>query len=285
MYGYVYKTTNKYNGKVYIGMHKGDKFDSTYYGSGNIITRIIDKYGVKNLQVDILEWCPTKSELSKAERRWIQYYWDLNINNSYNIHEGGFGGDTGANYTPERRLLRNKRISSSVKKYYTPEKRVEHGLKWTPEIMATVSKKAKDRYKDPLFREKVKNSNVFLRKGVAPSNKGRIYTKEDKIRLHMYGNPNGTKGTGIINKISIFKDCTTKYINQNELDNYIKDGWERGRCYRNKDGNLVGGIPYEETDPIDERIIIFKGDKDKRVLRRLFDSKYKGDGWKIWTRD
>ena len=33
MYGYIYKTTNLVNGKIYVGQHKGE-FTEDYIGSG-----------------------------------------------------------------------------------------------------------------------------------------------------------------------------------------------------------------------------------------------------------
>lgn len=30
MYGYIYKITNKINGKMYIGMHRSNEFDEDY---------------------------------------------------------------------------------------------------------------------------------------------------------------------------------------------------------------------------------------------------------------
>ena len=46
MYGYIYKTTNLINGKIYIGQHKSEEYDSSYYGSGKLIRRAIEKYGI-----------------------------------------------------------------------------------------------------------------------------------------------------------------------------------------------------------------------------------------------
>lgn len=36
MYGYIYITRNLINKKIYIGKHKSEKYDSSYYGSGKL---------------------------------------------------------------------------------------------------------------------------------------------------------------------------------------------------------------------------------------------------------
>lgn len=55
MYGYIYKTTNLINGKFYIGKHKSEKYDPSYYGSGKIIRLAIKKYGLENFKNEVLE--------------------------------------------------------------------------------------------------------------------------------------------------------------------------------------------------------------------------------------
>jgi len=42
-YGYIYESTDKRNGMLYVGQKKGD-FNPDYHGSGLIITSIIQKY-------------------------------------------------------------------------------------------------------------------------------------------------------------------------------------------------------------------------------------------------
>lgn len=46
MYGYIYKTTNLLNGKIYVGQHKAEKFEpDKYLGSGTIFLEALQKYG------------------------------------------------------------------------------------------------------------------------------------------------------------------------------------------------------------------------------------------------
>lgn len=93
MYGYIYKTTNKVNNKIYIGQHKCDKFDVTYYGSGKILKRAVEKYGYDNFSIKLIEECNSKHELNEREKYWIEYYHATNSDIGYNIAFGGNGGD------------------------------------------------------------------------------------------------------------------------------------------------------------------------------------------------
>ena len=41
MIGYIYKTTNNINQKIYIGKHQSSEYDNKYFGSGIILMRSI----------------------------------------------------------------------------------------------------------------------------------------------------------------------------------------------------------------------------------------------------
>lgn len=66
MYGYIYKTTNLINNKIYIGKHKSNLFDINYYGSGKIIRRALNKYGKDSFKLELLEECGSLEELSES---------------------------------------------------------------------------------------------------------------------------------------------------------------------------------------------------------------------------
>lgn len=85
---FIYMTTNKINGKKYIGQHRGYTND-TYLGSGLGILRAVKAYGKENFERQILEICSTEEELDERERYWIQYYNAYEDDNFYNMTKGG----------------------------------------------------------------------------------------------------------------------------------------------------------------------------------------------------
>jgi len=93
-YYYIYETANIINGKKYIGKHQTDNLDDGYIGSGIVLRRAIDKYGVENFTKNILVFCENKKELDQLERDLINE--DIILSNEYyNVALGGQGGNLG----------------------------------------------------------------------------------------------------------------------------------------------------------------------------------------------
>ena len=117
MYGFVYITTNHVNGKQYIGQRKYDKQGKwkEYLRSGIILSRAIEKYGLKNFSKEIIEECKTKKILNEREIYWINYYNAVESDNFYNIASGGDGGNTIAGYTDDQRKLLSTKLSNMRK--------------------------------------------------------------------------------------------------------------------------------------------------------------------------
>ncbi len=109
---YIYKTTNTLNNKVYIG--KSTKpYNENYLGSGKLLIKAVKKYGVKNFFVEVIDTADNLKDLNDKEKYWILLY----KNNSYNIAEGGTGGDTMSNHPNKKEHY--KKIGEKVSKKLT----------------------------------------------------------------------------------------------------------------------------------------------------------------------
>lgn len=89
MYGYIYKTTNKLNGKIYVGQHKHETFDKHYIGSGVLLQEAIERFGADNFTCEIIESCDSLEELNLREMFWIAELQAQNPDIGYNISPGG----------------------------------------------------------------------------------------------------------------------------------------------------------------------------------------------------
>ena len=90
----IYKITNSINGKTYIGQHKYKKLDDGYMGSGKLLHRAYDKYGIENFDKEILVFNITsKKFINELEREYISFYRSIG-KAEYNILDGGDGGPT-----------------------------------------------------------------------------------------------------------------------------------------------------------------------------------------------
>lgn len=91
MHHFVYKTTNRINGKIYVGAHKTESMDDEYMGSGKILLRAIEKYGIKNFERKILTKFDNADDMYKMEAILVNEEFVAD-KNTYNIKCGGFGG-------------------------------------------------------------------------------------------------------------------------------------------------------------------------------------------------
>ena len=126
MCGYIYITTNKVNGKIYIGKRQKVVYDKSYYGSGKYLKRAIEKYGIENFENHIIEWCETPEKLNEREIYWIAKY-NCNAKNKfgYNISEGGSGGNVFQYMSENRQNEIRKKIKEGVKGKNLGKKRSE----------------------------------------------------------------------------------------------------------------------------------------------------------------
>lgn len=102
----VYETTNLINGKKYIGQDSHN--NPNYLGSGKSISRAIKKYGKKNFEKKILEYCVNKKHLDEREEYWLQLVDAVNNPLYYNRTSKPFGGAPWNNNMKKQQSLKYK---------------------------------------------------------------------------------------------------------------------------------------------------------------------------------
>lgn len=184
----IYKTTNRINGKIYIGQSIIN--DPKYLGSGVAFTRSIKKYGKENFSKEILRFCKSQKELDIWESIHIRKFKATDTSIGYNILPGpamGVLSKNGINPSliPEIR----ERATASLNKYYEThdgslkgrfgELHPGYGHKRTKEAKERVSNTHKDKYKNGY-----KNPNT----GISPSEETRR-KRSEAVRMSYVNNP------------------------------------------------------------------------------------------------
>lgn len=216
MYGYIYKTTNLINGKIYIGQHKSKVFDQKYKGSGMIIRLAFDKYGFDNFKTEIIEWCNTFEELNQKEEYYIEYYNSRNEKIGYNIRIGGI----------QSRMSESSREKIHLNSLINPN----YGMKGKKQselckkINSTIHKGCSPANKGQKMTEEQRQKCIISHLGQIPWNKGIPMSNDAKIKLS-----SKSKGRKWMNDTEI-----EKRIPESLIQEYLKNNWKFGRLNKNK---------------------------------------------------
>lgn len=167
MYGYIYKTTNLLNNKIYIGKHKGS-FTEKYLGSGKYLLNAINKYGKDKFIVELVEYCKTLEIQNEREIYWIAYYKKRGAS-MYNIANGGEGGDL-VTCLPKNDYKCFCQLMSELNKKGITGNKGKH-------LSETHKKRIGQSNKGKVRSEEVKYRHSACMKGKIPWNKG--LTKDD----------------------------------------------------------------------------------------------------------
>lgn len=270
MYGYIYKTTNLINNKIYVGQHTSDCFDVKYKGSGTVLAKAIKKYGWDNFVCEILCECDSIEELNAKEMEFITKLDSTNPTIGYNIKYGGSNSPC-----PE---IIKKKISETQK--LNPNRSMlgrKHSDK-TKEQMSksSIGKKKSDEARKHMSIAKMGNSNnhhcnknrIWINNGTTEIMISELdfdkYSSQNFIRGRLLKTDSELKKLKEIysKKVYINNSVVEKCVNKDELDNYLLKGWQIGilRTYY-KDSDRSKKI----SEALKGRIVITNGVVTKTI--------------------
>lgn len=182
MFGYVYKTTNMINKKVYIGKHRRSYFDKKYYGSGKLLKSAINKYGIENFKVEVLEQCSSNEELANKEIFYIKllkpeyniwYMPQKYSDNTYHWQKGHIPYNKGTKLSEEQKRKISQKTKEAMKRPDVKKKCMKGSLRMKDfdkreEMRQIMLKKMTPKYKKfiseqtkkAMAREDVKKRNI-----------------------------------------------------------------------------------------------------------------------------
>lgn len=202
----IYKTTNKINGRFYIGMHATANLDDGYLGSGRRIKAEIKKYGRDNFVREILRECSSKAEMAEIEASIVTEQLRADPL-CLNLKNGGEGGSViGWNY-----LSREKR-SELGKKGAEALRRSGNSSFNRPEVVCKIVQ--------------TRQSNAG---GYNAHWKNRKHSEVTILKMrskkvgHGIGPTNSQYGTCWVTNGAPIK------INKEDLDSYLQRGYRQGR--------------------------------------------------------
>ena len=202
-FGYIYKTTNNVNGKIYIGQHEWHEtsMDNKYLGSGLLLKEAFKKYGRDNFTCEILKYCKYKEELDKEEIYYISKYESTNNKKGYNIAAGGRGGNLGDEV--------NLKISESLK-----------GKPCSEEKKLKLSK---------IFKGRPSSLTKEGRLKISKANKEKVISEETRYKMSISAKnvDRSNRVPSLKNKKAITSGKDVKYINKDEK---IPENWRLGNC-------------------------------------------------------
>ena len=212
----IYKTTNKVNNKVYIGMHKTKNPYDDYMGSGKLFKRAVEKYGEENFVKEVLFIFDTAEEMFVKEKEIVNKLF-IESNNTYNIMEGGCGGYSHINESNKNLYGQNGDINHGGKNLINGNKLklflLEHGLldKWKENVSTSL----KEKWKRDGFHWTGRKHNNDTKKKIG-----------EKLKVAQSGAKNSQYGT-----CWVYHSGTNKNfkIKKEELQTYLTNGYTKGR--------------------------------------------------------
>ena len=212
MFYYLYKITNWFNGKIYIGVHKTNNLNDGYMGSGKLLNASINKYGIEYFTKEILQQFNSAEAMFEAESLVVNEEF-VKALDTYNIKLGGYGGWDHCNLvlTDQRKTL----FKSNGLYHKEKLESDEEYKRWWLKIASRCLKKAHE------------NGNIKY-----DTFKGKTHSEETKKKIglansiHQSGSGNSQFGTCWIYNLELKEN---KKIKKDELEQWLASGWIKGR--------------------------------------------------------
>lgn len=216
MYYCLYEIRNVLNDKIYVGVHKTKNLDDGYMGSGKVIKRAIEKHGAENFTKVILETFDDSESMYAREKEVVTDEF-LDRDDTYNLRRGGNGGFDYINkigagvQTHEYLCYMSKLGSAAFSRKYKTDSLFRDTRNAILEVARKNSKTSiKMMYPDGLWKGR-KHKEETKRK------------MSDKAKLRT-GAKNSSFGT-----CWIYNESGNKKIKKDDLEQYLNDGWIKGR--------------------------------------------------------
>lgn len=217
MYYLIYKITNTVNNKIYVGKHQTDNKDDDYMGSGKILKRAIEKYGVDKFKKEILFECGSLEEMNEKEAEIVDEEFVARLD-TYNVKLGGQGG---FDYINEKtnwngfKYINENGLNNKSNQHLIVSERIKDDDEYAKEFSLKISNSLKLYYKH--------NPNPFLGKKHTEESKKKI-SKANSVRQRGENNSN-------YGKCWIYNEelKENKTIKKEDLNIWLEKGWKKGR--------------------------------------------------------
>lgn len=214
-YGYIYKTTNLINGRIYIGQKYG-VVDLDYLGSGLIIIKAIKEYGKNNFRLDIISFATTKEMLNGLEMKYIYEYRQVYGRRFlYNISDGGNGGNLGKDVNIKISIAaKRRRFSDETKRKWSMNR------KGKIKSQEHIKKIADARRGVKMSSESIEKNRLghLGQKSWLKGKKQYAHVIEASIKVHKNAR-----------WMSSLLEVKNKLVSQDNIQDYLTNGWIFGR--------------------------------------------------------
>ena len=206
----VYKVTNRFDGKIYIGCHSTLNTSDRYMGSGTEIREAIKKFGRSSFIKETLFDFDTKEEMLSKEKELVTKEFCHRID-TYNRVVGGGSYSTIGMVTVKNKNGNTSKVYCDDPRYISGELiHVSKGIpnySWLGRNHSEDSKNKMRGKKSKLTKDKISKSLSLISSGENNTQFGTIWIK---------------------------KENESKKIKKEELIFWTEKGWTKGRIYNKK---------------------------------------------------